>query len=194
MNKNITTVQRVAAKAFRVFDLKIAMLSLVAAVVTAMPLIGGTQADFTAIATNPGNAFSSAVLSMTTDNPVGGFVQVENLVPGDSITRSVTVQNTGSVPFTYTITASSEGASQSALWKNKVYGLQVYVSGANGLIFSGPIKDLAGISTGAVVPASGTEVLLYVISLPQSSGNAFQGLNQGIGFTYDAVQLAGQAR
>ena len=194
MSKNTTTVQGVATKAFRVFDLKIAVFSLVAAVVAAMPLIGGTQADFTAIATNPGNAFSSAVLSMTTDNPVGGFVQVENLVPGDSITRSVTVQNTGSVPFTYTITASSEGGNQSPLWKNKIHGLQVEVSGSSGLIFSGPIKDLYSMGTNTVVPEGGTEVLLYVISLPQSSGNAFQGLNQGIGFTYDAVQLAGQAR
>ena len=176
------------------FDLKAAIISLVLAVALAIPAIGGTQADFTAVTTNPGNVFRSAVISMATDHPAGAFVDVSNLAPGDTVTRTVTVENTGAVPFTYAITATNEGGPETALWKNKVKGLQVSVSGDSGEIFAGPISHLAGISSGTVVPAGGTEVLTYVFSLPNATGNAFQGLAQGVGITYDATQLAGQAR
>ena len=175
-------------------NIKVAIVSLVAAVAVVIPAIGGTLADFTAVTTNPGNAFDTAVLTMTSDHPASAFVSVSDLIPGDSATRSVTVENTGSVPFTYTVTASNEGGPPSLMWTDTVDGLQVTVSGDAGQIYSGPVSDLAAVASGVVVSASGTEVLTYVFSLPGSAGNAFQGLSQGIGITYDATQLAGQAR
>lgn len=175
-------------------NIKMGIVSLVAAVALVTPAIGGTQADFTAVTTNPGNAFNSAVLTMTSDHPASAFVSVSDLIPGDSATRSVTVENTGSVPFTYTITASNEGGAPSLMWSDKVDGLQVTVSGDAGQIYSGSVSDLAGLASGTTVPAGDTEVLTYVFSLPSSAGNDFQGLSQGIGLTYDATQLAGQAR
>ncbi|MCH8207627.1 MAG: hypothetical protein IIA62_00980 [Nitrospinae bacterium] len=187
-------VHAITAKMGATLNLKVALMSLVAAVAVAIPSLGGTLADFTAVTTNPGNSFQSAVLTMTTDHPASSFVSVSDLIPGDSATRSVTVENTGSVPFTYVISASNEGGPPSALWQDKDDGLQVVVSDENGQIYSGPIKDLDEISAGVEVAAGDTHVLTYVLSLPNSAGNAFQGLSQGIGITYDATQLAGQAR
>ena len=175
-------------------NIKVAIASLLVALAVAIPAIGGTQADFTAVTTNPGNAFDTAVLTMTSDYPASAFVSISDLIPGDSATRSVTVENTGSVPYTYMITASSEGGPASLLWSDLIDGLQVTVSGDAGQIYSGPVSGLAAAASGTVVSASGTEVLTYVFSLPGSAGNAFQGLSQGIGITYDATQLAGQAR
>ncbi len=34
----------------------------------------------------------------------------------------------------------------------------------------------------------------YVFAVPNSAGNSFQGLSQGVGISYDAIQLAGAAR
>ena len=175
-------------------NLKAVLISLVVSVAVAIPSLGGTLADFTAVTTNPGNSFQSAVLTMTTDHPASSFVNVSDLIPGDSATRSVTVQNTGSVAFTYDITASNEGGPQSLLWSDHVDGLQVNVSDVDGVIYDGPIADLDEVSAGVEVDAGDTHVLTYVLSLPSSAGNAFQGLTQGIGITYDATQLAGQAR
>lgn len=175
-------------------NLRAAVVSLIIAIALAIPAIGGTQADFTAVTTNPGNLFSSAVLAITTDHPSGAFVNVGDLVPGDTITRSVTVQNSGSAPFTYMITASSASGPETVLWKNKVKGIQVAVSGDGGPFYSGPISTLIGVPSGIVVPGGGTEVLTYVFSLPNSAGNAFQGQNQGIEIRYDATQLPGLER
>lgn len=175
-------------------NLRAAIVSLIMAIAIAIPTIGGTQANFTAVTTNPGNLFSSAVLAITTDHPSGAFVSIGDLVPGDTITRSVTVQNGGSAPFTYMITASSVGGPETVLWKNKVKGIQVAVSGGGGPIYSGPISGLQGVPTGITVPGGNTEVLTYVFSLPNSAGNAFQGQSQGIEIRYDAKQLPGSDR
>ena len=187
-------VHAITSKIGVALNLKAALISLVAAVAVAIPGLGGTLADFTAVTTNPGNSFQSAVLTMTTDHPASSFVNVSDLIPGDSATRSVTVENTGSVPFTYVITASNEGGPPSLLWQDQADGLQVVVSDDDGQIYSGPVNGLDAISAGVEVAASDTHVLTFVYSLPSSAGNAFQGLSQGIGITYDATQLAGQAR
>ena len=142
---------------------------------------------------NAGNLFRSAVLAMTTDHPSGSFVGVGDLIPGDSVTRNVTVQNTGSVPFTYTITASSDGP-KTKLWRDKKKGIQVTLTGDSGHLYSGRISQLIGVPTGTELSLGGTEVLTFVFSLPNSAGNPFQGLSQGITITYNATQLSGEAR
>ena len=187
-------IQAKAISLASLLNIKVVVVSLIVAVAVAIPTIGGTLADFTAVTTNPGNAFDTAVLTMSTDQPASSFVSIGDLIPGDWATRTVTVENTGSVPFTYTIAASNEGGPASLMWTDKVDGLQLTVSGDAGQIYSGAVSDLAGIASGTTVPAGDTEVLTYVFSLPSSAGNDFQELTQGIGITYDATQLAGQAQ
>lgn len=183
----------VTAKIGSLLNLQAAIISLVAAVAVAIPAIGGTQAQFTAVTTNPGNLFQSAILTMTTDHPSGSFVDLGNLIPGDTVARTVTVQNTGSVPFTYTITASSDGP-KTKLWKDKKKGIQVSVTGNSGQVYSGRISGLVGVPTGTGVPPGDTEVLTFIFSIPSSAGNSFQGLSQSITITYNATQLSGEAR
>ena len=98
-----------ARKLERILDLRLVLVSLVLAVAVAIPSMGGTFADFTASTSNPGLVFQTATLSMTTDHPGSGFVEVANLVPGDTATRTVTVANTGSAPFTYAVSATKPG-------------------------------------------------------------------------------------
>ena len=175
-------------------NLKMVLVALVLAVAVAIPSIGGTFADFTASTSNPGNVFQTATLTMTTDHPAADFVQIDDLIPGDNATRTVTVSNTGSVPLTYAVTSSNEGGPPTLMWSEEVSGLQVELSNADGLLFEGSIADLSSIETGVEVAAGSTEVLTYVFSLPNSAGNSFQGLSQGINISYDATQLAGTAR
>ena len=175
-------------------NLKMVLVSLVLAVAVAIPSIGGTFADFTASTSNPGNAFQTATLTMTTDHPAADFVQISDMIPGDQATRTVTVSNTGSVPFTYAVTSSSEGGPATLMWTDNVDGLRVELSNDGGVLYDGLVKSLSSIATGVEVEAGGTEVLTYVFSLPSSAGNSFQGLSQGVGISYDATQLAGAAR
>lgn len=184
----------VAVRPLKALNFKVAIVSLLAAVAIAIPAIGGTQADFTAVTTNPGNSFQAATLTMTTDSPASAFVSIENMIPGDSATRSVTVENSGSVPFTYAVSVSNEGGPPSLMWSDEADGLQLSVSGPLGVIYSGHVAGMSSVESGIEVAAGGSEVLTYVFSLPQAAGNEFQGLSQGISVTYDATQLAGAAR
>ena len=187
-------VAMVASNVEGFLNLKMVLVALVLAVAVAIPSIGGTFADFTASTSNPGNVFQTATLTMTTDHPAADFVQIGDMIPGDSATRTVTVSNTGSVPFTYAVTMANEGGPASAMWTNGVNGLQVELSNAVGVLYDGPVASLSSVETGIEVAAGSTEVLTYVFSMPNSAGNSFQGLSQGVGITYDATQLAGAAR
>ena len=179
----------------RLLDLKLVLVSLVLAVAVAIPSMGGTFADFTASTSNPGLVFQTATLSITTDHPASGFVEVANLMPGDTVTRTVTVINTGSAPFTYAVSATKQGGGPgSALWSNKVKGLQVTLSNSTGTLYEGPISELQSIKTGVEVASGNTEVLTFVFSLPNAAGNAFQGLSAPIVLDYHATQVAGTAR
>src|SRR5258706_12298941 len=74
-----------------------------------------TSASFTATSTNPTNAADSATLTMSNSKPnAGDLVNVTNLVPGDTMNRTVTITNTGNVGFTY-VCAISAGPNTS-LW------------------------------------------------------------------------------
>ena len=191
---NIEMIRTIASKLGSLLNLQAAIISLVVTVAVAIPVIGGTNAEFTAVTTNPGNMFRTAVLSMSTDHPSRSFIDIGNMVPGYTAPRAVTVQNTGSISFTYTITASSQGGPETLLWKNKSQGIQVILSGDIGLIYDGPISGLVSIPSGTMVPSGGTEVLTFVFSLPNAAGRAFQGLSQSIGVTYNATQSSGIGR
>src|SRR5438309_510579 len=72
----------------------------------------GTFATFTATTTNPANTFSSGTLTMNTDHPTASFITLTNMIPGDTVSAFLTVQNTGTEDITTyalstTVTSSS---------------------------------------------------------------------------------------
>jgi len=155
-------------------------------------LTGGTSASFTATAVNPNNLLATATLSLSNDKPNDGdLVNVANLVPGDTATRSVTITNTGNVGLTYT--GSATPLSSSLLWTDTVKGLQVDAKRGTSSLYSGPLKNLAIPASATIAPAA-TDTLTFVFSLPAAADNSFQGLSQTFTITYTATQLAGTAR
>src|SRR5258705_3440092 len=82
-----------------------------------------TSASFTATSTNPTNAADSATLTMSNSKPnAGDLVNVTNLVPGDTMNRTVTITNTGNVGFTYVGAISA--VANTSLWSDTTNGLQ----------------------------------------------------------------------
>ena len=56
----------------------------------------GTFAAWTATTTNPNNSIESGTISIADDDSGQAMFDVTNLEPGDSMTRCITVTNTGS--------------------------------------------------------------------------------------------------
>ena len=165
---------------------------------SALVLIGLTvtsdrsSASFTATTTNPGNSFGSATLTLANDkSAAAALLNLANLVPGDTASRTVTLTNTGTVGMTYT--AASSAAAGTLLWTDTTNGIQVSVKRGPTLLYSGPLKTLA-LAASPTIASGGTDTLSFDFSLPTSAGNTFQGLSQDFTITYTATQLAGGAR
>jgi hypothetical protein len=171
---------------------------------SALVLIGisstavSTTASFTATATNPGNTFATATLTISNDKPnAGDLVNITNLVPGDTAQRVVHITNGGNTGFTYA--GSVSATANTLLWSDTTNGLQATVYRCNNcttpanVVYSGALKNLA-IPASGTIAAAGSDYLTYVFSLPTTAGNTFQTLTQDFTVTYTATQLAGTAR
>lgn len=151
-----------------------------------------TSANFTATSANPGNTFGSATISMSNDKPnANDLVNVTNLVPGDTMNRTVTITNTGNAGFTYTGAISA--TANTALWTDLTNGLQVTVKRGATVLYSGALKNMALAASGTIA-AGATDTLTYDFAFPNSGTNAMQGLTQDFTITYTATQLAGSAK
>jgi len=110
------------------------------------------------------------------------------LVPGDSMTRAITVQNTGSVAFRYTVSATQTAST--ALWTDTVDGLQLTVRDAGGaVVYAGPLSGLGSLAGPTVLAPGTTELLSYAVDFPASASNAFQGLVQDLTLVFDAIEF-----
>jgi len=165
---------------------------------SALVLIGVTvtadksSASFTAVTDNPGNSFGSATLSASNDKLAAGtLVSLTNIVPGDTAARTVQIQNTGNVGFTYT--AASSATANTLLWSDTTNGIQVNVKRAGTSIYNGALKNLT-FTSGGTIAAGANDNLTMDFSFPTSAGNGLQTLSQDFTITYTATQLAGTTR
>jgi hypothetical protein len=169
------------------------------ALVIALTLIGliadadQTAATFTATTQNPGNQFITATLSLTNDkSAAGALINISALIPGDTATRTVTLTNTGNIPFTYSFAASQ--SNNTLLWSDATNGLQVTVTRAAATLYTGALKNMGTVVVPGTVATGGTDAVSFLFSLPVSANNTFQTLTQDLAITYTATQLAGTAR
>ncbi len=151
-----------------------------------------TNANFTATSTNPSNTFASATLSMSNDKPLANdLINITNLVPGDTASRTVTITNSGNAGFTYV--AAISATANTLLWSDTTNGIQVSVLRGATNLYTGALKNMALPASGTIA-AGATDTLTYNFSFPSSAGNTFQSLTQDFTITYTATQLAGAAK
>ncbi|MFV0526866.1 MAG: TasA family protein [Acidimicrobiales bacterium] len=69
---------------------------LVGIAAAAVMVVGSSDAAFTANTSNQSNTYSAATVSLVDDDSGSALMQLSNLVPGDSATKCITVNYTGS--------------------------------------------------------------------------------------------------
>jgi len=131
------------------------------------------------------------------------------MVPGDTVTDDVVVENDGSVQLRYALSTSSTNADAKGLRNvltltvkeidattpgtpcNDFDGVSVLaatVLGASGAAFGDPaVGPQAG---DRVLAAAGNETLCFRVTLPSGTGNAYQAATTTTTFTFDAEQTA----
>jgi predicted ribosomally synthesized peptide with SipW-like signal peptide len=187
---------------------KVVISLLVIGVVAAVALIGAV-ALFTDTETNPTNSFTTGTVILSID-PATAMFTVTAMAPGNVTYDGLQVTNGGSLELRYAMTTTDDDTSildeqldltidvvtedgDDNVWYtlDDVVG-EANVYGADGVLATAVIGDPAqGADTGdRTLAASGSERLRFTVTLPQSTGNAYQGLTCTVAFVFDAEQTA----
>ncbi len=150
---------------------------------------GGTFAIFTDTATNAQNTFTSGTIDINlTDGTYTGtyHVDITDLAPGDSGSKTVTVSNDGTLELRYDITSTLAGA----LASDDPNGNAVEEDGENNPL-TVTLKDSDGNDvtlTDRVLEPGASETFTITYSLPLDAGNTYQKKSATYDFQVDAEQ------
>jgi predicted ribosomally synthesized peptide with SipW-like signal peptide len=139
------------------------------------------------------------VLSGDTDDAYA-FTSLEssNLKPGDVVYAPLTVANTGSLGFSYSMSSASTNGDSKALRDTLKLGAKVVANSAAcdsaGVGYAASL--VAAMAEGAISSAaiasrtlaSGSEVLCFKVELPSTAGDALQGATTTTTMTFSATQ------
>ncbi|MEX2081235.1 MAG: TasA family protein [Dehalococcoidia bacterium] len=162
-----------------------------------------TTAVFADTAAVAGNAFTTGSVDIATQ-PANSVVNFANMMPGDGVTAPLSVENNGSAELRYAWTTSASNADSLNLRDQLVLEIRFQDVGGGCAAFNGAVVSAAeplanggfgsaatGSQPGDRTLASGaSEDLCVRVSLPLSTGNAFQGASTTATFTFDAEQTA----
>jgi hypothetical protein len=176
----------------------------------------GTFGTFTSSTTPVATQVSTGNVAINLAQPSGSYTipaTTTGFVPGDSLTRAVTLNNTGTAAMS-SITFATTATASNLLTTDVVNGLQLAVRSCSvpytqGGTAAAPTYTCGGtesvLTSGAAVRSvqlpglaslnpGGSDNLVFSISLPTSADNSFQGLSNTLNLTFTGVQRTGAAR
>jgi predicted ribosomally synthesized peptide with SipW-like signal peptide len=181
-------------------------LALGALVTVASIGVGAASlAYFASTATVPANTFSTGSVILST-NPTTALVTFAAIAPGDAVSAPISVSNDGTLALRYAISSVSTNVDTKGLKDQLVLTIKSGVSACNNIdwvtdgtqIYSGDLDSTAGLlvgnaTTGAdtgdrTLAASANETLCFHVSLPSSTGAAFQLAATTATFTFAGEQ------
>ena len=141
-----------------------------------------------------GNAFATGTIDIST-TPATALFSVSAMMPGDTSSQPIVVNNAGSGALRYAIsTAIVSGPTLAAQLQLDIYagatctGTPLY-TGALGTAALG--SNAQGAQAGDRALAGGAnESLCFKATLPLATGNTFQNTTTNVTFTFDAEQTA----
>lgn len=171
----------------------------------------GTFGGFTDSTTPVNTTVTTGTLSINLTGPaVSVPVNVTGFVPGDSITRPVTLVNDGSLPLG-SVHFNSSATTASILTTDVVNGLKLELkscsvpwtagagntytcSGTVASLLNGPSVTSVDLANPASLAVGGTDHLAFTVTLPTTADNAFQGKSAALAMTFTATQATGTAK
>ena len=176
----------------------------------------GTFGTFTDSTTPLNASVTSGTLSLDL-NATGSTatlpMNAAGFVPGDSISRSVDLVNSGNLGFSG-ISLNSVATTSSLLDTDKVNGLQLSVrscsvpwaetvtagaasytcAGTTTTVVNGPAVNSSGVVNAASLNPQGVDRLVVTLTLPAGAGNEFQGKTSALSLSFTGSQKTGTNR
>lgn len=128
--------------------------------------------------TSSAYANDSPQLNIETISPDKVLFALNNLKPGDTAQRKLTVQNKGNKDFTYLSDAKFTGGSEELFNE-----FLLDISDSNGILYTGLMKDFTELSP-RLLKAGNEEDLIFRVEFPWELGNEFQGEGFGVQFRF----------
>ena len=176
----------------------------------------GTFGTFTSSTTPVATQVTTGSVAINLAQPYGSVsipATTTGFVPGDSLTRAVTLNNSGTAGLS-SITLGSTASTANLLSSDTVNGLQLAVkscsvpytqggtaaaptytcSGAENVLANGAAVTSLQLPGLASLNPGGSDNLVLSITLPTSAGNSFQGLSNTLNLTFTGVQRTGSSR
>jgi spore coat-associated protein N len=169
-------------------------LGALAVVVAAAGLTAGSGANFTASSANPSNTFTAGTLTIG-DSQSSAILSAPNLKPGDSVSGTVDIQNTGSVAGAFSLATSNAADSTPSLLGQldlKIEDCGVYAGstapscGSGTVVHNGKVSALSTAPLGAFA-ANAKHRYKFDVTLPSTTGNSFQGKSASVQFDWTAT-------
>lgn len=140
---------------------------VIATAVAAVLAVGGARAYFTAQTEVKDNLIKAGSVSMSVE-PTSAALSIDPVAPGETVFRSVDVNNTGALSIDVTTTAAKK-AGYTDLWN----ALACRVTHDGVEIYSGPISAMR--TTPVRVAPDQKATIRYAVSLPVDAGNDLMG-------------------
>ena len=167
-----------------------------AVVLAAVGITVGSGANFTAHAANPANTFTAGTLTIGSSTSSALF-NATNLKPGDTVTGTVDIQNTGSLPGTFTLSTSNVVDTNALLGQLdlKVEDCGVYTgtggttaptcAGTN-YVYNGKANAVGNVNLTSFA-ANAKHKYVFSVAMPSTIANTFQGKTASVEFDWDAA-------
>jgi spore coat-associated protein N len=181
---------------------RVMVIATLAILVLAAAALVASSASFTAQTANAGNVFTTGALTMSNDKAPGAILTLPGMKPGDSVSGTVKLQNTGTVDgvfsLTKTISAHAEGTGGGVL-ANKLdltikEGSTTLWTGKLGAAVGTPLPGVFPLSLGTWTVGSTAHTYTFTVKWPNdeaTSGvdNTFVGSSCTALFQWDAVSV-----
>lgn len=140
---------------------------LYATVAAAILSVGGARAYFTAQTEVKDSVITAGTVAVSVE-PTAAALAIDALAPGETISRTLEIRNTGTLPLD-AVTTAAKKAGITDLWN----ALQVRVVSGGEELYSGPLSAMR--TSPVRIPTAGTVRMTYAVSLPADADNGLQG-------------------
>lgn len=155
-------------------------LLVYAALMAAVLSVGGARAYFTAQTEVKDSLITAGTLAVSAE-PTSTALSIDSLAPGETVSRTIEVRNTGTMGFD-AVTSAAKKAGITDFWN----ALQCRATAGGVELYSGPLSTMR---TAPIRVDKGTSsVVTYAISLPAEAGNDLQGDYVKVSVYVDAEQ------
>ena len=154
----------------------------------------GSGATFSSQSTNTSNAYTAGTLTQS-NTVTGALFNLSNLKPGDQITKTVTIKNTGTLPAKFSLTGTAtNGFSANMLAFNIKEGSTAVVTQTSlnntGIVVLPSTASLTAPTVTAWAPGE-SHTYTFTVALDTLTPNTDQGKGATAAFTWDALQESG---